>query len=83
MTWAWSQWQARYKARCTHVILPLELGQGDGVDVLVEDQTDVDRFRGDKEALGAERVRQDLDRVRGQQRGHGNVVETADGQDAS
>ena len=48
----------------TYVVLPANLLHGDGVDILVEDEGDGNREVEDVEALRAQRVRQDLDRIR-------------------
>ena len=48
----------------THVVLPRNVLERDGVDVLVKDERDGDREVEHVEALGTERVRQDLERVR-------------------
>jgi len=57
------------------VVLPLDGVEGDGVDVLVEEEGNVDHEEDDGHALGADVVGQDLDRVADQQAGPGQVVE--------
>lgn len=52
----------------THVVLPADVLQRDRVHVLVEDERDGDREVEHVEALGAQRERQDLDRVRHDER---------------
>ena len=52
----------------THVVLPSDVLERDGVDVLVEDERDGDREVEHVEALRTERVRQDLERVRNDER---------------
>jgi hypothetical protein len=47
----------------TYVVLPAELAERDRVGILVEDEGQRDGEVEDVEALGAECVRQDLDRV--------------------
>ena len=48
----------------THVVLPAELGECDRVDVLVEYERERDREVEHVEALRAQRVRQDFNRIR-------------------
>jgi hypothetical protein len=57
------------------VVLPLDGTEGDGVDVLVEDEGDVDGQVHDDQTLGSDSEGQDLDGVGDEQRGHGQVVE--------
>lgn len=57
------------------VVLPLDGTEGDGVDVLVEDEGDVDGQVHDDQTLGSDSEGQDLDGVGNEQRGHGQVVE--------
>ena len=58
----------------THVVLPAELGEGDRVDVLVENEGDRDGQVEDVEALRTERVREDLKRVRDNERREGKAI---------
>ena len=46
------------------IVLPSDVLEGDRVDVLVEDEGERDREVEDVEALRAQRVRQDLNRIR-------------------
>ena len=57
------------------VVLPLDGTEGDGVDVLVEDEGDVDGQVHDDQTLGSDSEGQDLDGVGNEQGGHGQVVE--------
>lgn len=57
------------------VVLPLDGTEGDGVDVLVEDEGDVDGQVHDDQTLGSDSEGQDLDGVGDEQGGHGQVVE--------
>ena len=60
------------------VVLPAKLLEGDGVDVLVEDEREGDgKVEGD-EALGTEVVGQNLDGVRDNERGVGDTIEKLD-----
>ena len=60
------------------VVLPAELLEGNGVDVLVEDEREGDgKVEGD-EALGTEVVGQNLDGVRDNERGVGDTIEKLD-----
>lgn len=63
------------------VVLPVELGHGDGVDVLVEDERGVDGHLHRHETLGTNAEGQNLDRVGNEERRHGNVVESVEQED--
>ena len=58
----------------THVVLPGDLAEGDGVDVLVEDDGEGDGEVEDVETLGTKRVGQDLNGVGDNERSEGNTV---------
>ena len=57
------------------VVLPLDGTEGDGVDVLVKNEGDVDGQVHDDQTLGSDSEGQDLDGVGNEQGGHGQVVE--------
>jgi hypothetical protein len=57
------------------VVLPLDGSEGDGVDVLVKYEGDVDGQVHDDQTLGSDSEGQDLDGVGDEQGGHGQVVE--------
>ena len=59
--------------RGTHVVLPGDRLERNGVDVLVEDERDGDREVEHVEALGTERVGENLDGVRDDEWGEGET----------
>ena len=58
----------------TYIVPPLNGIEGDGVDVLVEDERERDGEVENCEALGAKCERKDFNGVRHDQRGEGNTV---------
>ena len=58
------------------IVLPPNIFEGDGVNVLVEDEGEGDDEVEYVEALGTDWVRQDFDGVGDDERGKGNIVET-------
>jgi hypothetical protein len=58
----------------TYVVFPAERVERDRVDVLVEDEREGDDKVEDGEALGAELVGEDFERVGNDERGEGETV---------
>lgn len=63
---------------CTHVVLPAQLAERDGVDVLIEDEGQRDGEVEDGKALGAERVGQNFDSVADNEGREGDVVSSVE-----
>lgn len=60
----------------THVVLPADLLHCDGVDILIEDKGNGDRKVEDVEALGTERVGENLNGVGDDEWSEGKTVQT-------
>lgn len=66
-----------------NVEFPSDGVEGDGVDVLVEDQRGVDTHLHHHQSLGSDSEGENLDRVGDQERGHGDIVESVVDEDGT
>jgi hypothetical protein len=65
------------------VVLPLDGLEGNGVDVVVEEESEIDAQEHDSHTLGTDVVRQNLNRVSDQETREGDVVEDVVDEDES
>ena len=66
------------ESNINNVILPSELAKSDRVDILIEDEGERDRKVEDRETLGAELIRENLDSIGDDKRRKGDIIRSVE-----